>query len=146
MYEYKCKEIKKVVDGDTVDVVLDLGFNIFHSCRVRMAGIDTPESRTRDLDEKARGKLAKEFLKNWVTEYENNKKNIVIKTKKEKAKGKFGRVLGELWVEGVNVNEDMIQSYHAVPYSAQNKEEVKKLHLENRERLIEQGVFKPLAE
>ena len=146
MYEYKCKEIKKIVDGDTLDVVLDLGFNIFHSCRVRMAGIDTPESRTRDLDEKARGKLAKEFLKNWVTEYENNKKNIVIKTKKEKAKGKFGRVLGELWVEGVNVNEDMIQSYHAVPYSAQNKEEVKKLHLENRERLIEQGVFKPLAE
>ena len=143
MYEYKCKEIKKIVDGDTLDVVLDLGFNIFHSCRVRMAGIDTPESRTRDLDEKARGKLAKEFLKNWVTEYENNKKNIVIKTKKEKAKGKFGRVLGELWVEGVNVNEDMIQSYHAVPYSAQNKEEVKKLHLENRERLIEQGVFKP---
>ena len=108
-----------------------------------MAGIDTPESRTRDLDEKARGKLAKEFLKNWVTEYENNKKNIVIKTKKEKAKGKFGRVLGELWVEGVNVNEDMMESYHAVPYSAQNKEEVKKLHLENRERLIEQGVFKP---
>ena len=143
MYEYRCKEIKKVVDGDTVDVVLDLGFNIFHSCRVRMAGIDTPESRTRDLDEKARGKLAKEFLKNWVTEYENNKKNIVIKTKKEKAKGKFGRVLGELWVEGVNVNEDMMESYHAVPYSAQNKEEVKKLHLENRERLIEQGVFKP---
>ena len=143
MYEYKCREIKKIVDGDTLDVVLDLGFNIFHSCRVRMAGIDTPESRTRDLDEKARGKLAKEFLKNWVTEYENNKKNIVIKTKKEKAKGKFGRVLGELWVEGVNVNEDMIQSYHAVPYSAQNKEEVKKLHLENRERLIEQGVFKP---
>ena len=143
MYEYKCREIKKIVDGDTLDVVLDLGFNIFHSCRVRMAGIDTPESRTRDLDEKARGKLAKEFLKNWVTEYENNKKNIVIKTKKEKAKGKFGRVLGELWVEGVNVNEDMMESYHAVPYSAQNKEEVKKLHLENRERLIEQGVFKP---
>ena len=143
MYEYKCKEIKKIVDGDTLAVVLDLGFNIFHSCRVRMAGIDTPESRTRDLDEKARGKLAKEFLKNWVTEYENNKKNIVIKTKKEKAKGKFGRVLGELWVEGVNVNEDMMESYHAVPYSAQNKEEVKKLHLENRERLIEQGVFKP---
>ena len=142
MYEYKAK-VTRCVDGDTVDVVLDLGFNIFHSCRVRMAGIDTPESRTRDLDEKARGKLAKEFLKNWVTEYENNKKNIVIKTKKEKAKGKFGRVLGELWVEGVNVNEDMMESYHAVPYSAQNKEEVKKLHLENRERLIEQGVFKP---
>ena len=77
MYEYKCKEIKKVVDGDTLDVVLNLGFNILHSCRVRLVGIDTPESRTRDLDEKARGLLAKEFLKNWVNE-ENEKKKITI--------------------------------------------------------------------
>ena len=62
MYEYKCQEIKKVVDGDTVDIVLNLGFNILHAVRVRLASIDTPESRTRDLDEKARGKLAKKFL------------------------------------------------------------------------------------
>ena len=142
MYEYRCKQVKKVVDGDTVDVVLDLGFNILHSCRVRLVGIDTPESRTRDLDEKARGLLAKEFLKNWVNE-EHEKKNIVIKTHKEKAKGKFGRVLGEIWVNDVNVNEDMIECYHAVPYSAQNKKEVAELHLKNRERLIEQEIFKP---
>ena len=61
MYEYKFK-LDRVVDGDTIDVVIDLGFSILHKCRVRLFGIDTPESRTRDLDEKARGKLAKDFL------------------------------------------------------------------------------------
>ena len=141
MYEYKCQEIKKVVDGDTVDIVLNLGFNILHAVRVRLASIDTPEIRTRDLDEKARGLLAKEFLKNWLSQ-EHEKKKIVIKTFK-KSKGKFGRVLAEIWVNDVNVNEDMIECYHAVPYSAQNKKEVAELHLKNREKLIEQEVFKP---
>jgi len=141
MYEYKCQEVKKVVDGDTLDIVLNLGFNVLHSVRVRMAGIDTPESRTRDLDEKATGKLAKAFLKDWLSQ-ENEKKKIVVRTFK-KTKGKFGRVIAEIWVNDVNVNEDMIECYHAVPYSAQNKSEVAELHLKNRERLIEQGVFKP---
>ena len=141
MYEYKCQEIKKVVDGDTVDIVLNLGFNVLHAVRVRLAGIDTPECRTRDLDEKARGKLAKKFLKNWLGQ-EHEKKKIVIKTFK-KSKGKFGRALAEIWVNDVNVNENLIECYHAVPYSAQNKKEVAELHLKNRERLIEQGVFKP---
>ena len=140
MYEYKCK-VKRVVDGDTMDVILDLGFDVHHAVRVRLAGIDTPECRTRDLDEKARGKLAKEFLKNWLSQ-EHEKKKIVIKTFK-KSKGKFGRALAEIWVNDVNVNEDIIECYHAVPYSAQNKKEVAELHLKNRERLIEQGVFKP---
>ena len=140
MYEYKCK-VKRVVDGDTMDVILDLGFDVHHAVRVRMAGIDTPESRTRDLDEKARGKLAKAFLKDWLNQ-ENEKKKIVVKTFK-KSKGKFGRVIAEIWVDDVNVNEDMIKCYHAVPYSAQNKNEVAELHLKNREKLIEQGVFKP---
>ena len=67
MYEYKCK-VKRVVDGDTMDVILDLGFDVHHAVRVRLAGIDTPESRTRDLDEKARGKLAKKFLENWLSQ------------------------------------------------------------------------------
>ena len=61
MYEYSCK-VKRVVDGDTVDVVLDLGFDVSYSCRVRLYGIDTPESRTRNKDEKARGKMATAFL------------------------------------------------------------------------------------
>ena len=140
MYEYKCK-VKRVVDGDTMDVILDLGFDVHHAVRVRLAGIDTPECRTRDLDEKARGKLAKKFLENWLSQ-EYEKKKIVIKTFK-KSKGKFGRALAEIWVNDVNVNEDIIECYHAVPYSAQNKKEVAELHLKNRERLIEQGIFKP---
>ena len=140
MYEYRA-EVIRVVDGDTVDIVLNLGFNVHHAVRVRLAGIDTPECRTRDLDEKARGKLAKKFLKNWLGQ-EHEKKKIVIKTFK-KSKGKFGRALAEIWVNDVNVNEDIIECYHAVPYSAQNKKEVAELHLKNRERLIEQGVFKP---
>ena len=82
MYEYKCQEVKKVVDGDTLDIVLNLGFNVLHSVRIRMAGIDTPESRTRDLDEKARGKLAKAFLKDWLSQ-ENEKKKIVVRTFKK---------------------------------------------------------------
>ena len=61
----------------------------------------------------------------------------------KKSKGKFGRALAEIWVNDVNVNEDIIECYHAVPYSAQNKKEVAELHLKNRERLIEQGIFKP---
>ena len=84
MYEYKC-EVDRVVDGDTVDVIIDCGFSIFHKVRVRMYGIDTPESRTRDKDEKARGLMSKDFLVK-----ELSKGDVVIKTKKDK-KGKFGR-------------------------------------------------------
>ena len=142
MYTYKCK-VKKVVDGDTLDVILDLGFNIYHSCRVRMAGIDTPESRTRDKEEKARGMLAKKFLLAWVEDNDTESKKIVIKTYKEKSKGKFGRVIAEVWINDVNVNEDMIKSHHAVPYSAQNKKEVAKLHLKNRQSLIDKGLYEP---
>ena len=67
MYEYSCK-VERVVDGDTIDVVLDLGFDILHKCRVRLYGIDTPESRTRNLDEKARGKMAGSFLREAIEE------------------------------------------------------------------------------
>ena len=90
MYEYKCK-VKRVVDGDTMDVILDLGFDVHHAVRVRLAGIDTPESRTRDLDEKARGKLSKAFLKESI-----KGKKIVLKTKIKDAKGKFGRVIANM--------------------------------------------------
>ena len=93
MYEYKCK-VKRVVDGDTMDVILDLGFDVHHAVRVRLAGIDTPESRTRDLDEKARGKLSKAFLKESI-----KGKKIVLKTKIKDSRGKFGRVIAEVWAE-----------------------------------------------
>ena len=143
MYEYKC-EVKRVVDGDTMDVILDLGFDILHACRVRLSGIDTPESRTRDLDEKARGKLSKAFLKESI-----KGKKIVLKTKLSDSRGKFGRVIAEVWAEFEegslrNVNELMIKESHAVKYNAENKALVAEAHLINRAILIEKGLFVPV--
>ena len=143
MYEYKCK-VKRVVDGDTMDVILDLGFDILHSVRVRLAGIDTPESRTRDLDEKARGKLSKAYLKESI-----KGKKIVLKTKIKDSRGKFGRVIAEVWAEFEegsmrNVNELMIKECHAVKYNAENKALVEEAHLANRVVLIEKGLFTPV--
>ena len=143
MYEYKCK-VKRVVDGDTMDVILDLGFDIHHAVRVRMAGIDTPESRTRDKDEKARGKLSKAFLKESI-----KGKKIILKTKIKDAKGKFGRVIAEVWAEFEegslrNINELMIKECYAVKYNAENKALVEEAHLVNRQRLIEKGLFVPV--
>ena len=143
MYEYKCK-VKRVVDGDTMDVILDLGFDIHHAVRVRRAGIDTPESRTRDKDEKARGKLSKAFLKESI-----KGKKIILKTKIKDAKGKFGRVIAEVWAEFEegslrNINELMIKECYAVKYNAENKALVEEAHLVNRQRLIEKGLFVPV--
>jgi micrococcal nuclease len=143
MYEYKCK-VKRVVDGDTMDVILDLGFDVLHSVRVRLAGIDTPESRTRDLDEKARGKLSKAYLKESI-----KGKKIVLKTKLKDSRGKFNRVIAEVWAEFEkgslrNVNELMIKECHAVKYNAENKALVEEAHLANRAILIEKGLFTPV--
>jgi len=144
MYEYKCK-VKRVVDGDTMDVILDLGFDVHHAVRVRLAGIDTPESRTRDKDEKARGKLSKAFLKESI-----KGKKIVLKTKIKDSKGKFGRVIAEVWAEFEkgslrNVNELMIKECYAVKYNAENKALVEDAHLANRAILIEKGIFVPVV-
>ena len=143
MYEYKCK-VKRVVDGDTMDVILDLGFSVHHAVRVRLAGIDTPESRTRDKDEKARGKLSKAFLKESI-----KGKKIVLKTKIKDAKGKFGRVIAEVWAEFEkgslrNINELMIKECYAVKYNAENKALVAEAHLVNRQILIDKGLFVPV--
>ena len=136
MYEYSCK-VERVVDGDTIDVVLDLGFDILHKCRVRLYGIDTPESRTRNLDEKARGKLAGSFLKEAI----DKGKKVVIQTKLKDSKGKFGRVLGEVVVDGVNINVKMVDENYAVAYYGQSKEDIEKEHLKNREILINNGLL-----
>ena len=143
MYEYKCK-VKRVVDGDTMDVVLDLGFDILHACRVRLAGIDTPESRTRDLEEKARGKLSKAYFKESL-----KGKKVVLKTRLKDSRGKFGRVIAEVWAEFEegslrNVNELMIKECHAVKYNAENKALVHDAHMANRAILIEKGLFVPV--
>ena len=138
MYEYGCK-ITRVVDGDTVDCILDLGFSILHKCRVRLFGIDTPESRTRDKDEKVRGKLAAKFLKDAI----DNGKKVILRTKLKDSKGKYGRVLGEIIVDDININVAMIENYLAVAYHGQNKNDVEAEHLVNRSKLIEMGVFIP---
>jgi len=139
MYEYACK-VERVVDGDTIDVVLDLGFDILYKSRVRLYGIDTPESRTRNLDEKARGKMASAFLKKAI----DNGNKVVIQTKLKDSRGKFGRVLGNVVVDGVNINQSMIDNYHAAAYFGQSKEAIEAVHDANRTRLIELGKFEPV--
>ena len=136
MYEYTC-EVKRVVDGDTVDVVIDLGFSILYSTRVRLYGIDTPESRTRNKDEKVRGLLSKDYLKEWL-----DQGGVIIRTYRDK-KGKFGGVLGEMVVGGRNINLLMVEENLAVKYQGQSKDDIKKEHEINREKLIEKGVFVP---
>ena len=136
MYEYKC-EVKRIVDGDTVDVIIDLGFSIHFSTRVRLYGIDTPESRTRNKDEKVRGFLSKDYLKDWL-----DQGGVIIRTYRDK-KGKFGRVLGEMVVGGRNINLLMVEENLAVKYEGQSKDDIKKEHEINREKLIEKGVFDP---
>ena len=136
MYEYSCK-VERVVDGDTIDVVLNLGFDILYKSRVRLYGIDTPESRTRNLDEKARGKMAGSFLKKSVEEGEK----VIIQTKLKDSKGKYGRVLGEVVVDNKNINKLMIKKNLAVAYFGQSKEEIESEHLKNRQILIDKGLF-----
>ena len=136
MYEYNC-EVKRIVDGDTVDVVIDLGFDIHYSSRVRLYGIDTPESRTRNKDEKVRGLMSKKYLTDALS-----KGQVVIKTHKDK-KGKFGRVLGEMYVAGKNINLMMVDDNLAVKYKGQNKKQIEEEHQVNRELLIAKGLFDP---
>ena len=139
MYEYRCK-IVKIIDGDTVDVDIDLGFGVWmHKERIRLYGIDTPESRTRDLDEKARGKMAAAFVQSSVEEGEL----IQIRTKLKDSRGKYGRVLGELIVDGININQLMIDKHYCVAYHGQNKEAVEHEHMLNRGKLIKLGLFNP---
>ena len=138
MYEYSC-QVTRVVDGDTIDVVLDLGFSILHKCRVRLYGIDTPESRTRDKDEKVRGKLAAKFLEDAI----NSGEKVVLRSKLKDSKGKYGRVLGEVIVDEININEEMILNFLAVKYHGQSKTAIKAEHLINSFNLIDLGKFDP---
>ena len=135
MYRYNV-EVTRVVDGDTVDVDIDLGFGmVYKKQRVRMMGIDTPESRTRDLEEKFYGKQSKYHLEKLLSE-----QNVQLQSHD---KGKFGRILGELFVgdNPLSVNQQMIQACHAVPYFGQSKEDTEKGHMWNREMLIQEGII-----
>lgn len=119
MYQYYVRDVKKVVDGDTIDVIIDLGFNILFEQRVRMAGIDTPESRTIDKFEKSLGIESKEYLKKQLKEA----KTIVIKTEKMNSTEKYGRILGWVYINGdtVSLNDMMINDGYAWEYMGETK-------------------------
>ena len=138
MFEYKCK-VLKVVDGDTVDVDIDLGFGVWlRDERVRVAGIDSPESRTRDLVEKEFGLAAKAYLIRCLAG-----KDVQLVCKSYDSKGKFGRILGDFRTpELVSVAQSMIDEKHAVAYSGQSKDDVEEQHLANRAFLIENGTVR----
>ena len=136
MYEYNCK-IRRVVDGDTVDVDIDLGFGVVYANqRIRLYGIDTPESRTRDPYEKFFGKMAAQFLSEKLGE------ECVIRTRKD-GKGKYGRILGQFLVyddvtdSQMTVNDIMIRDHLAVRYHGQSKDDIEGQHIVNRDILAE---------
>ena len=139
MYEYKANVVK-IVDGDTVDVNIDLGFGVWMMDeRVRIMGIDTPESRTRDKVEKLFGLAAKTKLKEILG------KNCTLKTQiardGEDMRGKFGRVLGDfVALDGRMATEILVEEGHAVAYFGGSKDEVQAKHMVNRDKLIREGI------
>jgi micrococcal nuclease len=116
-YIYRVKQVLRVVDGDTIDADIDLGFDISLTKRVRLSGVDTPESRTTDLKEKALGLEVKEWLKKKL----DGKKNILIKTELPDSTEKYGRILGRLYVDDVCLNDRMIAEGYAWEYSGGTK-------------------------
>jgi micrococcal nuclease len=124
-YNFRVTKIKKVLDGDTIDVVIDLGFDLAKTERVRIAGVDTPEKRTRDLEEKALGLDATNWLKEKLTETIKGDEELTIRTELKGGVGKYGRLLGWLYVgdSAVSLNQLMIQEGYAWPYDggAKNK-------------------------
>ena len=141
-FKYRVSSLEKVVDGDTIDVNIDLGFDVCTKQRVRLLGIDTPESRTSDKEEKKYGLLSKKKLKEWCLKAVASDKDdieIELRCPEADSRGKFGRVLAEVWVsedgQWTNVNQWMCDEGYAVPYTGQNKADVAALHLKNREKL-----------
>jgi len=137
MYQYKCKIIK-VLDGDTVDIDLDLGFNIvLVNQRVRMAGIDTPESRTTNKEEKPRGLLSKKKL---AEKLPVGSWQIIETQRSDNNDDKFGRILGVFILEdGTKLNDWLIKNNYAVPYKGDNKELTQADHQANKKILMERG-------
>jgi len=144
---YRVSSLEKVVDGDTIDVSIDLGFDVCTKQRVRLLGIDTPESRTRDLTEKKFGLLSKKKLREWCLKAVASEKDdieIELRCPEKDSRGKFGRILAEVWVsedgEWTNVNKWMCDNAFAVPYTGQNKADIEALHMANREKLRVAGL------
>lgn len=119
LYNYKA-EVVKIIDGDTLDVNVDLGFDIWHSIRIRLYGLDAPETRTTDIEEKSSGLKTKEFIKNWL---DKNGYSIFIKTYKGKTE-KYGRILAEVYDStcAEQLNDLLILEGLAKPYFGGHKE------------------------
>ena len=139
MYEYRVK-IVKVVDGDTVDVDIDLGFGVWmHKERVRMMGIDTPESRTRDKVEKLFGLASKDKLKSMLPIGSIQVLKTEIDKSGEDKKGKFGRILGDFLIDDKRATDILIEEGYAVAYFGGSKEEIDMKHMANREKLLRES-------
>ena len=117
-------KINKVVDGDTIDVTIDLGFDLYKKERVRIAGVDTPEKRTRDLEEKALGLDATYWMKDKLTETIKGDEELIIRTELKGGTGKYGRLLGWLYVgeDDISLNEKMITEGYAWAYDGGTKQ------------------------
>lgn len=139
MYQYRAK-VNRVIDGDSIVLDIDLGFDTWlNNQSVRVYGIDTPECRTRDLDEKARGLLAKDR----VEELLKSGDTVIINTFKDRG-GKFGRILAEIEnIDGIDIGACLLEEHLAVKYYGQSKSEIKQQHLSNRDILITEGIFIP---
>ena len=144
LYKYRAK-VLRIIDGDTMDVDLDLGFDVvLAKQRVRLYGIDTPESRTRDKVEKKFGLISKDYVKKRCPVGSK----VVIGTHVGDERGKFGRILGEVFaidqetnvIEETSINRKMINESYAVEYHGQAKEDIEEQHLENRGILERRGL------
>lgn len=131
-YIYRIKNILKVVDGDTIDADIDLGFSISLEKRIRLAGVDTPESRTTDLKEKAMGLESKEWLKKKL----EGAKDIIIKTELPDSTEKYGRIIGHLFINGqeISLNDQMINDGYALAYDGGTKDKNFDVLLEKRKK------------
>ena len=122
-YNFRVTEVARVIDGDTIDVVIDLGFDLYKKERVRIAGVDTPEKRTRDLEEKELGIDATNWLKDQLDSAISGEDDLVIRTELDGGFGKYGRLLGWLYIgdETVSINEKMIAEGYAWEYDGGTK-------------------------
>ena len=123
-YNFRVVEINRVVDGDTIDVTIDLGFDLFKKERVRVAGVDTPEKRTRDLEEKELGIHATNWIKENLDGAISGSDDLIIRTELVGGMGKYGRLLGWLYIgdSDVSLNEQMIEEGYAWPYDGGTKQ------------------------
>jgi micrococcal nuclease len=131
-YIYRIKSVTKIVDGDTIDAVIDLGFDISLTKRIRLAGIDTPESRTKNLKEKALGLESKEWMKKTLA----GAKDILIKTELPDSTEKYGRIIGHLFINGqeTSLNNQMIAEGYALAYDGGTKDMDLELLLSRRKK------------